>query len=712
MKKIHPVSLAKGLFSAFCLSLALASAGFAQTATGSSVPVVTIRATDDHGTWNGDPAVFTVFRSGNPAPTLNVYCCISGSASNGVDYQTIGSFVSLPAGVMSNTIIIKPVNLGQTDTRTVTVDLCPSPLMIPVNYSIGVPSNAVVSIETNGATNPSPVSIISPKEGTIFYAPTNIQIVAFLNYVSGLTNVEFFAGTNDLGKGILNAGTHGGFSGFTWTNPPVGNYALTAVASYNGLISVGLASATSAPVNITVQLPPTNLPPAVSIINPTNGAVFYTPVNISLLARAADPDGSVTNVEFFAGTTDLGRGQPVILDPPGVNGVTGLVYFLNWQNVPANTYSLTAVATDNGGTSTTSAPVKITVLPGPPPTNLPPVVRITSPPNGAVFRAPVNIPIYTYAADPDGFVTTVEFFADSTSLGFGQRVTAVPPPLPPGPIQPPILIVVPTNYWGLLWTNPPLGTNIALTAKATDNGGASAVSVPVLISILPSPPPPTNRPPIVSIVATDPVAIEGTNCWPWRGLASPVSTWSNWFAASATWRLYTNCGPKDATITVFRFGATNDDLDVTYAIGGTATNGIDYVALPGLVTIPAGERRAAITIMPLDDGPPDITSTVILKLVPGTNYLLGYPQAAATIILDSQSPRPVTGLLPGAAFNLSAAGPDGAWFHVEYSTDLIHWTPVCTNQVVNGRIDFVDPDAATNPARFYRTVPEAGPPSQ
>ena len=607
MKKIHPVSLAKGLFSAFCLSLALASAGFAQTATGSSVPVVTIRATDDHGTWNGDPAVFTVFRSGNPAPALNVYCCISGSASNGVDYQTIGSFVSLPAGVMSNTIVIKPINLGQTGIKTVTVDLCPSPLMIPVNYSIGSPSSATVYITPPGVSN---------------------------------------------------------------------------------------------------------LPPAVSIINPTNGAVFYTPVNISLLARAADPDGTVTNVEFFAGTTDLGRGQPVVLDPPGVNGVTGLVYFLNWQNVPANTYSLTAVATDNGGASTTSAPVKITILPGPPPTNLPPVVRITSPPNGAVFRAPVNIPIYTYAADPDGFVTTVEFFAGSTSLGFGWRVTAVPPPLPPGPVQPPILIVVPTNYWGLLWTNPPLGTNIALTAKATDNGGASAVSAPVLISILPSPPPPTNRPPIVSIVATDPVAIEGTNCWPWLGLASPVPTWSNWFAASPPWRVFTNCGPKDATFTVFRFGATNDDLDVAYAIGGTATNGIDYVALPGLVTIPAGERRAAITIMPLDDGPPDITSTVILKLVPGTNYLLGYPQAAATIILDSQSPRAVTGLLPGAAFNLSAAGPDGAWFHVEYSTDLIHWTPVCTNQVVNGRIDFVDPDAATNPARFYRTVPEAGPPSQ
>ena len=64
-------------------------------------------------------------------------------------------------------------------------------------------------------------------------------------------------------------------------------------------------------------------------------------------------------------------------------------------------------------------------------------MRITSPPNGSVFRAPVNIPIFTYAADPDGFVTTVEFFAGSNSLGFGQPVTAVPPPLPPGPFNRP-----------------------------------------------------------------------------------------------------------------------------------------------------------------------------------------------------------------------------------------------------------------------------------
>ena len=451
----------------------------------------------------------------------------------------------------------------------------------------------------------------------------------------------------------------------------------------------------------------TNLPPVAQIVSPANGTVFYAPANIPIIAKAADPDGSVTNVEFFANGADLGRGLPVVLDPPGANGITGLVYFFTWQNVPTNNYSLTAVATDNGGFSTTSAPVKITVQL--PPTNLPPVVRITSPPNAAVFRAPVNIPLYAFAADPDDAVATVEFFAGDNSLGFGQPVNAVPPPLPPGPIQPPILLVA-SNYWELTWTNPVPGTNIVLTVVATDTGGLSTTSNPVLVSILPPLPPPTNRPAIVSIVATDPIAIEGTNCWTWPGLISPAATWSNWFAPGATFRLYTNCGPKDATISVFRFGATNADLDVAYAIGGTATNGVDYVALPGVVTIPAGQHRADITIVPLDDGPPDLNSTVILKLMPGTNFLVGFPASAAAIILDSQSPRAATGIMPGNVFVLNAAGPDGAWFHVEYSTDLVNWTPICTNQVVNGSLDFVDPDAAANPARFYRTVPESGPP--
>ncbi len=610
MKMIRLPSRLRNGFFAICLLLASAFGTFAQSSISNSLPIVTIQATVPIATWAGQDGVFTVFRYGNPTPSLLVYYCISGTASNGVDYQKIGNILLLSNGVMSNSIAIEPINLGQSNLETVTVTLCPSPLMNPVNYLIGPPDHA---------------------SATVYILPPNI----------------------------------------------------------------------------------TNVPPAVNIVNPTNGATFCAPANIPLVADASDVDGTVTNVEFFAGTNDLGRGLMVVLDPPGANGVTGPVYFLNWLNVAASNYSLTAVATDNGGASTTSAVVNITVL-AVPPTNLPPVVRIINPPNGSVFRAPVNIPIFAYAADPDGSVSSVEFFAGTNSLGLGHQVTAVPPPLPPGPIQPPILIYVPTNYWELVWSNAPLETNIALTALATDNGGATTVSAAVTISILPSPPPPSNRPPIVTIVATDPVAIEGTNFWFWPGETNTPPTWAAWPAA--TCRFFTNWGPKAATMTVRRWGGTNAGLTVPYAIGGTASNGVDYVAIPGVVTIPAGDRSAVITIMPIDDGPPDITKTVILSLTPSTNtppdYLLGFPRRAAAIILDSSGLPPVTALLPDRCFHLVMPGPDAAWFSLEYSTDLANWTAICTNQVVNGSINFVDPDTLSDQARYYRAVPITTPPPQ
>jgi hypothetical protein len=604
MKAMRLIWAAVVFFATTCFLFASVGRSFAQTSTNNSIPIVTIVATDLHATWSGKTGTFTVFRSGNPTPALNVYCCISGTASNGVDYQSISSFVSLPSGVMSNSVVITPINRGQTNIETVILDLCPSPMMNPVNYATGYPSEAVVYI--------SPASI-------------------------------------------------------------------------------------------------SNLPPIVNIVSPTNGAVYQAPVNIPLLARATDPDWSVTNVEYFAGSTDLGRGQMLVLDPPGINGVVGPVYYLNWTNVQTGKYPLTAIATDNGGASTVSALVNITVGSV---SNVPPVVRITSPPNGAVYRAPVNISIFAYAFDVDGNVSTVQFFADGGSLGFGRPVIAVPPPVLPGSGQPPIPIVQPTNYWELLWTNPPPGTNVVLMAEATSSGGISSTSAPVEISILPSLPPPTNRPPSVGIVATDPIAIEGTNCWPWLGLAGSPPAWSNWFAASAVFQLRTNCGPKSATFTVFRVGETNDDLNINYAVGGSATNGIDYVALPGVVLIPAGQQKSSVAVVPLDDGPPDVTSTVILKIAPGTNYVVGRPASAAAIILDSRSPRATTGRLPGGLFQISSTGPEGSWFSVEYSTDLINWTQLCTNQVVNGVVDFVDPDAASQPGRFYQIVPQNGVPMQ
>src|ERR1039458_6808384 len=146
-------------FTAISLLLASALGSLAQTGTPPPIPVVTIQATVPVATWAGQAGVFTVFRAGDPAPDLNIYYCVGGTASNGVDYQAIGHFVELPGGVTSNTIVINPINLGQSKIETVIVDFCPSPMMnpvnMPINYIIGSPTNATVYITPSKRTHRS-----------------------------------------------------------------------------------------------------------------------------------------------------------------------------------------------------------------------------------------------------------------------------------------------------------------------------------------------------------------------------------------------------------------------------------------------------------------------------------------------------------------------------------------------------------------------------
>jgi len=93
-----------------------------------------------------------------------------------------------------------------------------------------------------------------------------------------------------------------------------------------------------------------NTPPNVNLDSPSEGAGFTEPASINLTATADDPDGSVSLVEFFQGNTKVGEDA-------------GAPYSATWIGAAAGAYALTAVATDNNGLSTTSAPVNITIAP-------------------------------------------------------------------------------------------------------------------------------------------------------------------------------------------------------------------------------------------------------------------------------------------------------------------------------------------------------------
>ncbi len=338
------------------------------------------------------------------------------------------------------------------------------------------------------------------------------------------------------------------------------------------------------------------------------------------------------------------------------------------------------------------------------PPDLPPQVRLVEPPNGALFQAPADIHIVADTVDPDGYVPHVEFYAGTNLIG-EQTIFFFVAPSDGTPVT-----------FDMTWTQVPAG-RYALTARATDDAGIVGVSPPVYIAVVPEfPPPITNRPPVVSIVATDPVAIEGTNCWGWPNLTNrwPLGSTNYWsLLPGSSLRLwwFTNCGPKSASFVVRRDGNTNSDLLVRYRIGGTAINGVDYEPLSGVVAIPAGARRAEILVVPKDDRVIEPIETVVLGLLPmpdasawPPDYVVGTPSRAGAIIVDSNRPRPVTASLADRCFLLGADALDGAWFRIERSADLRNWSAICTNQAIQGAIHFVDPDAGGAATGFYRAV--------
>jgi hypothetical protein len=190
-----------------------------------------------------------------------------------------------------------------------------------------------------------------------------------------------------------------------------------------------------------------NQPPSVSLDAPLSGTAYPFGSGIELVANASDSDGSISLVEFFAGAEKVGQ-------------ATAAPYRVEWAGAPVGSWILSAVATDNQGAKRSSSPVTVSVQPLTVPNN-PPTVSITQPASAATFGPGAQVEISADAADGDGKVTKVEFFAGATRIG-----EALAPP------------------FKVLWS-PTLSGPVAITAVATDDRGARVTSAPVSVTVLP-----------------------------------------------------------------------------------------------------------------------------------------------------------------------------------------------------------------------------------
>ncbi|MGZ4987732.1 MAG: LamG-like jellyroll fold domain-containing protein, partial [Limisphaerales bacterium] len=159
--------------------------------------------------------------------------------------------------------------------------------------------------------------------------PGNALSVAW-NYVSGPATVFFSSFTNPV-------------TTITFTN--TGVYTFQLSASDGQYISNDTA--------VITVLPDPRTPPTVAITGLGNGTTFEVPsssstANVVVTAAASDKDGVVSRVDLFEDNSLLAT----LTVPP---------YTMIVSNVPVGSHTFTAVATDNDGLATTSAPVSIIV---------------------------------------------------------------------------------------------------------------------------------------------------------------------------------------------------------------------------------------------------------------------------------------------------------------------------------------------------------------
>ncbi len=307
---------------------------------------ITAKAYDDKGATATSTAVnLTVTDPANELPTVSITSPADGSTFTAPASITINATATDADGSIAKVEFFSGNVLLGTDTTAPysynwsNVGASSYSIMAKAYDDKGATATSTaVNLTVTDPTNELPtVSITSPSDGDTFAAPANITINATATDADGsIAKVEFFSGNV-----LLGTDTTAPYS-YNWSNVRAGSYSITAKA-YD---DKG-ATATAGAVNVTVTST-MNQPPVLAITAPIDGTVFTVGSDITAEVTATDPDGNITKVEFYVESFLLATD-------------TTAPYSATSSNVPAGTYTITAVAYDNNNASTTSDPVTIVI---------------------------------------------------------------------------------------------------------------------------------------------------------------------------------------------------------------------------------------------------------------------------------------------------------------------------------------------------------------
>lgn len=261
--------------------------------------------------------------------------------------------------------------------------------------------------------------------GTVYTVSFNVKSGALnrRNFFVAFNSTRARNGSETLITQVNNVGTTATTYTATFTVPSTGTYYMLYYLTYIG-------GATYNTIHVDdVQVYWTNNNPTVSLTYPAATSYPSIGSTVNLTATAADADGTVDSVVFYANGTRLGK---------DVSSPYSLPY-----TVGAGTTSITARAYDNQGASTLSAAQNVVG-------NANPTISLTAPASLSLGISG-TIEVTANAADADGTVAAVEFYVNDSLIGTDASAP-----------------------YSINWAA--TSGNYAIRAKAIDNNGGSASS--------------------------------------------------------------------------------------------------------------------------------------------------------------------------------------------------------------------------------------------
>ncbi|RUS99427.1 hypothetical protein DSM107003_00110 [Trichormus variabilis SAG 1403-4b] len=589
------------------------------TVQQATLSTITISATDANAaeTLTGqtaNPGLFTLTRTGNIASSLKVNYTISGTATNGTDYQTLTNSITFAAGLSTAIINVTPSDDTVFEgNETVILNLASS-----ANYALGTAKTATVNL----VDNDKPTITISATDANAAETligqtvnPGKFTLTRTGSTASSLTVNYAVAGTAINGTDYNTLTKTVTFAAGSATALINVNVKDDAVYEGNETVIVTLASGTSYILGTaktgTVNLVDNDKPTITISATDANAAETLTGQTVNsgkfTLTRTGNKTAPLTVSYSVAGTATNGTDYNTLTKTAtfAAGSATALIN-INVKDDAVYEGNETVIVTLASGTSYTLGTAKaatVNIADNDLSTNVKPTITISA------SDANAGETLTGQTANPGRFMLTrtgstassltVNYAVAGTAINgtdyntltktvtfaAGSATALINVNVKDDAVYEGNETVIVTLASGINYI---LGTAKAATVNIADNDSSTTVK------------------PTITISATD---------------ASVGETLAGQTA-----------NPGKFTLT--RTGSTASSLTVNYSVAGTATNGTDYNNLTNSVTFAAGSSTTIINLTPINDSLVEGDETVIVNLSSNTNYNLGTVKTATVTIVD------------------------------------------------------------------------------